>query len=96
MCEGCRRRFAKATLVRFTVSDEDGRRLVVIDRSAGVAGGGARGLGVAGRGAYVCRNAECFSRAAGKKAKGLSRRLGAAGIHPDLEKEFKRLMEESA
>ena len=96
MCEGCRRRFAKATLVRFTVTEEGGRKLVVIDRSAAV-GRGAVGRGAsAGRGAYVCRNTECFNRAAGKKAKGLSRRLGAAGVHPDLESEFKRLMEVSA
>ncbi|MFA6000517.1 MAG: YlxR family protein [Thermoleophilia bacterium] len=83
MCEGCRRRFAQDTLVRFTVHDANGERLIVIDPS------GRR----KGRGAYTCRSHECFNRAAGRKSKALVRRLGATGVHPDLESEFARLFE---
>ncbi|MFA5808997.1 MAG: YlxR family protein [Thermoleophilia bacterium] len=83
MCEGCRRRFARETLVRFTVHDADGANLVVIDPS------GRR----TGRGAYTCLSHECFNRAAGRKSKALVRRLGATGVHPDLESEFARLLE---
>ena len=83
MCEGCRRRFARETLVRFTVKAADEASLVVIDPT------GHR----AGRGAYSCARHECFERAAGRKAKALVRRLGATGVHPDLESEFARYLE---
>jgi len=83
MCEGCRRRFARETLVRFTANNLYGSNLVAIDPSGHSTG----------RGAYTCLSRECFDRAAGGKSKALVRRLGAIDVHPDLESEFARLLD---
>ena len=81
MCSGCGSRFAKTALVRFTVRETAGGRLLSLDAAAD--GGG--------RGGYVCRNLDCLERALSRKS--LLRRLKATGESPGLRDEFARLIE---
>lgn len=63
MCVGCRQMMQKRDLVRVVRRNEDG--VVVADRSGRVSG----------RGAYICQNSACLTKA--KKAKLLERALEA-------------------
>ena len=79
MCSGCGGKFAKGSLVRFTVLERESGRTVVTDLS---------GKGE-GRGAYTCSNLDCFDRAVRKKA--LANRLKAA-VPPDIRDDLERLL----
>lgn len=73
---GCRGRFDKSSLVRFTAQGVGGERTVVLDP-------GGR---YPGRGAYICPSRRCFEKAMGKKS--LLRGLAADVAHPDIEEQF--------
>ena len=73
-CVGCGNSFPKSTLIR-VVKTPNGD--IVLDFTGKVAG----------RGAYVCKNAECFGKA--KKAKRFSRSLSAE-ISDELYDELER------
>jgi predicted RNA-binding protein YlxR (DUF448 family) len=81
MCMGCGGRFAKSSLVRFTVEDAGGARTVALDPD------GSR----PGRGAYLCASRQCFDKAMAKKM--LLRRLAADAAHPDIEEQFIDMLE---
>ncbi len=83
MCAGCGGRFAKGSLVRFTVFEQSSGRTVVLDRS-----------GSPGRGAYTCMNPDCLEKAIKKRT--LVSRLRAAAVSPNLMKDFQRVLEERA
>lgn len=73
MCVGCRERFLKLDLIR-VVRTPEGE--ILIDKKGKMSG----------RGAYVCKNAECLSKA--HKSKALQRALEAE-INDDLLNQLK-------
>lgn len=80
-CVGCGEMKSKKELLRILKTPEDE---IVLDNT------GKKN----GRGAYICRNKECFQKA--RAAKGLERsfkRAVSADIYDDLLKEFERLDE---
>lgn len=79
MCAGCGGRFAKASLVRFTVLKQSSGQTVVLDFS-----------GSPGRGAYTCLNPECLKRAIKKRT--LTGRLKAAAVSPSILEDYERLL----
>jgi predicted RNA-binding protein YlxR (DUF448 family) len=83
MCAGCGKRFAKGSLVRFTVIESRGGRTVVVDLN------GTR----QGRGAYTCPNLNCFDKALRKKV--LMKRLRAGMVAPSLRDDFKHLLKQT-
>ena len=83
-CAGCGGKFAKASLVRFTVFGEVSGRIVGIDPGSG----GKDRSG--GRGAYICPNPVCFGKAMKKNA--LTRRLRAAAVSPGLKQDFEHVL----
>lgn len=84
MCAGCGGRFARKTLVRFTVTGGKGNAGLVAVDAGGKAGG---------RGAYVCRRLECFDAATGKR-RSLQRRLKAEKLEPGTREVFISLTQE--
>ncbi|MDR2420919.1 MAG: YlxR family protein [Oscillospiraceae bacterium] len=78
-CLGCREMKPKKELLRVVRSPEGEISLDLKGRANG-------------RGAYVCKNAECLKRAA--KSRAPARALGAA-VPEDIMAELKRLMEAS-
>lgn len=70
-CTGCRRRAPRATLVRLAV--RDGRVVVDPDRRC------------PGRGAWLCRDADCLEQALRKGAGPLRRALRAPGATVDVD-----------
>ncbi len=80
-CAGCGGKFAKGSLVRFTVALTQAGRTAVLDF-----GGSGEG-----RGAYTCPNFDCLERALKRKA--LARRLRAAVAPGPLRDDFKHLLD---
>jgi predicted RNA-binding protein YlxR (DUF448 family) len=78
---GCGGRFAKSSLVRFTVQGVNGIPTLVIDP------GGA----APGRGAYICPSKRCFERAMARKT--ILRRLGVTTIDPGAEEQFFEMLD---
>ena len=79
MCAGCGGRFAKGSLVRFTVVMQGSGRTVVPDL-----------CGSPGRGAYTCPNPDCLRKAIKKRT--LTGRLKAAAVSPNILEDFERLL----
>lgn len=78
-CVGCRESFEKRNLIRVIKTPEGEIQLDVTGKSNG-------------RGAYLCKNAECFKKA--RKNQGLNRSLKMAipdEIYEQLEKELSEI-----